>query len=374
MPVDLSGRATIGLPDDGRVAAWILRQFAPFRDDPDASGPGIRFAVVARPDAPAAEIQGPAEDGTTSGADANGAFVTWDGHRCAIPDVLAGETTFAFEPGFAMWRILRSAIRPAVHYAPAVAGTAAAAHAASVTLGGRAIVVAGWAESGKTEVALALMERGASFLSDKWTFLGRADLEASGFPISIGVRRWVLPYLPTLAAATTTRSKVQFAGARVAGLVLGPVGRRPARSRSGAMVPDLARKAALLGDRAAYEIDELRAAYGEAEDPLRRAPIGTIVVLRTIEEDAVRVTALDPEVAARRLARTAAYERRSYLNLLDRFAYHDTRRPTGAMARAVAADEAVLRDVCAGVRVLEVEAPFPADPGRVADAILDAAS
>ena len=140
------------------------------------------------------------------------------------------------------------------------------------------------------------------------------------------------------------------------------------------MVPDLARKAALLGDRAAYEIDELRAAYGEAEDPLRRAPIGTIVVLRTIEEDAVRVTALDPEVAARRLARTAAYERRSYLNLLDRFAYHDTRRPTGAMARAVAADEAVLRDVCAGVRVLEVEAPFPADPGRVADAILDAAS
>jgi hypothetical protein len=374
MPVDLAGRATIGLPDDERAAAWILRHLAPFRDVPGAAGPGIRFEVAGRPDAPAIGIQGPAEDGITSGADANGAFVTWDGRRCWIPDVLAGETTFAFEPGFALWRILRSAIRPAIHYAPAVAGTAVAAHAASVTLDGGAIVVAGWAESGKTEVALALMERGASFLSDKWTVLGRADLEASAFPISIGVRRWVLPYLPTLAAATTTRSKVQFAGARVAGAVLGPIVRRPARSRSGALVPDLARKAVLLGDRAAYETDELRAAYGQADDPLRRSPIGTIVILRTIEEDTVRVSAIAPDVAAARLARTAAYERRAYLGLLDRFAYDDTTRPTGAMARGVAADEAVLRDICAGVRVLEVEAPFPADPGRIADAILDAAS
>ena len=52
-----------------------------------------------------------------------------------------------------------------------VARGAAVAHSAAVVLDGRAVLVAGWSESGKTETALALMEDGARFLSDKWTVL-----------------------------------------------------------------------------------------------------------------------------------------------------------------------------------------------------------
>lgn len=375
MRVDLSGRAVIEAVGDEAVERFVRRQFAPFpavdESAGEAAGPAdVRLAPIVPDGIGPAELQGPAEDGLHTGSDGRVRFAAWDGRRCTIPNVFLGESEFGYEPGFPAWRLLRSAIRPALQLAPAVAGRAAAIHAASVTLDGGAIVVAGWAESGKTETALGLMERGASFLSDKWTFVGREDLEASPFPITIGIRRWALDYLPTLAAATTRRSKAQFLAAGAAGLVLGPLGRRPGRTRSAALVPDLARRVNALGDRSAWEIDELRAAYGQDDDPLRRAPVRLLVILRTVGEDEIRVRPVDPAEAAARLARTAAYERRAYLGFLDRGAYVRPAEGAGAMAAAISADEAVLAEICARVRVRLVDAPFPVDPRRVADAIL----
>jgi len=340
MRFDLSGRALLEVLGDASVEKLFRRQLAPVT--PSGAGAATPSVTVVPLEAgepagePATEPQGPAEDGLTTGragSDGDG-FVTWDDRRCTIPNVLEGGSTFRYEAGFPLWRLVRMAIRPALQIEPAVAGRAAALHAASVTLDGGAIVVAGWAESGKTEVALALMERGASFLSDKWTFVGRQDLEASMFPISVGVRRWVLDYLPTLRGATTNRSKAQFAAARAAGFVLGPLGRRRSRSRADALIPGIARQVAALGDRASFEVDELRAAYGQHDDPLRRAAVRLLVLLRTTPGNAVQVRPIEPAVLATRLARTAAYERRGYLNLLQRLAYLD---PSGSSSPAAAA-------------------------------------
>ena len=370
MRFDLSGRVSLEVSGDPRVGELLRRQLAPFPgSEGDTASASLSIAPL-DPRGDASEIQGPAEDGLTTGRLGDAGFVTWDGFRCTIPNVLAGQTTFRYEPGFPMWRLMRPAIRPALQVTPAVAGGAVAIHAASVTLADDAIAVAGWAESGKTEVALALMERGAAFLSDKWTFVGRTDLEASLFPISIGVRRWVLDYLPTLRGAVTARSRAQFTIARGARIVLGPIGRRRARTRASAVIPGLARMASELGDRAAYDIDELRRAYRQEDDPLRRTPLKLIVLLRTVPEGAVRVQEIDPAEAATRLARTAAYERRAYLNLLERLAFLDPAAAGGASEAAREADERVLADVCRSVPLLVVEAPFPSDPGRIADAIL----
>ena len=371
MRFDLSGRSILEVVGDDAIEEYVRRQLAPFPALEDASRPpDVRLAPLGADGIGPSELQGPSGDGLHTGTDGSVGFATWDRRRCTIPDVFAGETTFGYESGFPVWRLLRSAIRPALQIAPAVAGRAVAVHAASVTLDGGAIVVAGWAESGKTETALGLMERGASFLSDKWTFVGATDLEASPFPISIGIRRWVLEYLPTLDAATTRRSKAQFLAARAASVLLGPVARRPGRTRSGAVASDLARRAVALGDRAAYEIAELRAAYGQEDDPLRRAPVRMLVILRTIGEDVVRSLPVDPAEAAARLARTAAYERRPYLAFLDRLAYMRAAGARGTMSAAIAADEAILARVCTQVPMRIVEAPFPVDPRRVADAIL----
>src|SRR5919201_20485 len=91
---------------------------------------------------------------------------------------------------------------------------AVAVHSAAVAIDGRGVLVAGWSESGKTETALALVERGASFVSDKWTVVGD-DGTAAAFPITVGVRGWTLAHLPRLRAALggAPRARLRAAGA-----------------------------------------------------------------------------------------------------------------------------------------------------------------
>jgi hypothetical protein len=376
MLFDLSGRLVVQTHDDDeRVLRYIRGQMAPFAPTVDGSA-NRRADVVIGPSiedaGPILEEQRPANDDLTTGTEGRRLFVLADGRRCSIPDALEDSPVrFDYDPGFPLWRVFRTAVRPAMHVAMAASGRAVAVHAAAVTLDGSAIVVAGWSESGKTEAALGLMERGASFLSDKWTLLG-PDALASAFPISVGVRRWVLEYLPTLRSSLTRAARVQFGVAGLASVALEPVAGRPSRSRTAGFVADGARRAMAIGDRAAFEVAELREAYGQTDDPERTVPVSLVVALRTIAGGDVRVQPADPAEVAARLARSAAYERRSYFELLQRAGYALPGRPALAQDRAIAIDEALLRGVFERVRVVTVDAPFPTDPRLVADAILAA--
>jgi hypothetical protein len=375
---DLSGRLVLRSDDDDeRIVRFIRGQMAPFQPTAEPPPAGSRTAdVVLAPSiedaGPIVEQQGPANDDVTTGTDGRRLFVLSDGRRCSIPDALDdGPIRFDYDPGFPLWRVFRTAVRPASQVALAASGRGVAVHAATVTIDGGAIVVAGWSESGKTETALGLMERGASFLSDKWTLLG-PDATASAFPISVGIRRWVLRYLPTLRSSLTRAARVQFQAAGVASLALEPVAGRPSRSRTAGMVADGARRLLAIGDRAAFEVDELRTAYGQTDDPERVAPVRLVVALRTIPGDDVRVRPAESGEVAARLARTAAYERRQYFELLQRGGYALPDRPALRQDGAIAADEALLRAAFENVPVMTVDAPFPTDPRRVADAILAA--
>jgi hypothetical protein len=373
---DLSGRLLIqSLEDDEHTLSYLYRQMAPF--EPSTDSPADRSAdVVLTPSidgaGPIQEEQGAANDDLTTGTDGRRLFILSNGRRISIPDALdPGPIRFDHDPGFPLWRVFRSAIRPAMQVTVATSGRAVAVHAATVTIDDGAVVVAGWSESGKTETALGLMERGASFLTDKWTLLG-ADGLASAFPISIGIRRWVLRYLPTLRASLTRPARAQFAAARVASLALEPVAGRSASNRLAGLVADGARQALAIGDRAAFEVPELRAAYGQTDDPRRTAPVRLVVALRTVPGGDIRVTPADPSEIAARLARSAAYERRPYFELLQRAGYALPGRTAAPQERAIAADEALLRAAFERVRVVTVDAPFPTDPRPVADAILAA--
>ncbi len=48
-------------------------------------------------------------------------------------------------------------------------------HASCVAMGGAAVLLAGRSGSGKSDLALRLIDRGASLVSDDYTFLRRAD-------------------------------------------------------------------------------------------------------------------------------------------------------------------------------------------------------
>lgn len=374
MHFDLAGRLALSVTDDDeQVVGYLTGQMAPFAPV-EGSTEARRGDVVLRPltaDAePIVEEQRPANDDLTTATDGRRLFVLLGGRRCSIPDALSdGPATFEYDPGFPLRRVFRSSIRPAMQIAAASAGRAVAVHAAAVTMDDGAIVVAGWSESGKTETALGLMEAGAQFLSDKWTLLD-PSAAASAFPISVGVRRWVLRDLPTLRGSLTRRASVQFALAGAASLGLDPLARRSGGGRIGSVVADGARRARELGDRAAFEVDALRAAYGQTDDPRRVVATRLLVALRTIPDGPVRVRDADPVEAARRLARSAAFERRRYLELLQRAGYAMPDRPGSRHADAIAADEDMLRAALERTRVVTVDAPFPTDPRRVADTIL----
>jgi hypothetical protein len=314
------------------------------------------------------ELHNAAGDATVTGWNGARLHLRESGRWCRLPDLLhGGPMRFELEPGFPLGPAFRGLVRPALQIALLRRGHVAV-HGTSVELDGRGILVAGWSESGKTETALALMERGGSFLTDKWTVVG-ADRTLTAFPIGVGVRRWVLPYLPRLSAGLPGRSRAQFALAATVDATSGPL-RRRARGRVGSLLADTVEHAVALADRAALTPSQLRAAYRQEDEPGRRVPLTCVALLLNVDSDDVCVKQADPAWAAERLARSAAFERRPWFALQERARYAAPGQVPDEHVEAVVAREcALLEPALTSTQVLVVKAPFPVDPRRAAEAI-----
>jgi hypothetical protein len=363
---DLSGRSALAFdPRDSHLAGFLATRMDPFvRLSRDSAVPGVVVEQGPPPARPFTDIQNAARDGMVTASDGERFFVVADGRACALPDHLADRPIrFAYEPGFPLSRIFAPLVRPALHLS-LHARDAVAVHSATADIEGRAVLVAGWSESGKTETALALMEAGGRFLSDKWTILG-TDGEASAFPINVGVRRWVLPYLPKLQASLPAAARAQLRLAGAAAAISRPIRKRPQPSRVGG----LAERAVALADRAALTPSQLRTVYGGGDDPARRVPLGATAILTTVPGLEVTCEPADPAWAAARLARSAAYERRELFAVLDRRRYAFPDEWDSALEDAVASETLLLERALAHGSTFELRAPFPCDPRKVAAAL-----
>jgi hypothetical protein len=364
---DLSARLRVTVDDDdARVRERVAAQMDPFRPRP-TSGQASHVVLESRLQRTdrLSDIQNPARDGTVTGSDGERFFLLHRRHACVVPDPLGDRCVrFSYEPGFPLHAMYAAVVRPAIQLA-LLRRDAVAVHSASVEIGGRAVLVAGWSESGKTETALALMEAGGGFLSDKWTVLG-TDGEASAFPINVGIRRWVVPYLATLDAALPRRARAQL---EIAGIAAGVT--QPQRERwGGGRIGALAERAVALADRAALTPTQVRAAYGQNDDPARRVPLGTTALLTTVLNSEVACEPADPAWAAARLARSAGFERRELFALLERRRYAFPGEAISPLERAVSEETRLLERALARRQVLNVRAPFPVDPREVAAAIM----
>ncbi|MEO5577372.1 MAG: hypothetical protein ABIR67_11125 [Gaiellaceae bacterium] len=324
--------------------------------EPAAPGESPRFE----------DLQNPAGDDVVTAAAGDRYYLLLGGRWCSLPRSI-DERRFVYQEGFPLARLFRLAVRPLLQVQMLAHG-AAALHATAVDIGGRALLVGGWSESGKTETALAFLEDGARFLSDKWTIV-TSDGVAGAFPISVGIRRWVLPYTPRLRRSLPIAARVQLTGAGVVAGLARPVrGRRPA-GRLGGVVVGAIDQAVALAERAALSPSQLRSSYGRATDDGWTAPLGVVALLTTIPcGEPVVVGEGSAEWAARRLARAAAFERRGLFDLYERARYPF---PDGSSRRTETerADERFLVDVLSATTILDVRAPFPTDPRTVAKAI-----
>ena len=355
---DIAGRLAVAVEGlGGRELAALAAGFDPY---PMGEAPATPDVVIAR-EAPSGtaltDIQRSARDGRVTATDGERFFLLADGARCTVPEPgAAAPARFAFEPRFPIAHELRPLVRPALQLALHARG-AVAVHGAAVAIDGRGVIVAGWSESGKTETALALAERGASFVSDKWTVVGE-DGTAAAFPIGVGVRGWTLDHLPRLRAALGRGPRARLTAAGVA--------RAAARAlpRGG----DALDRAVAAADRVGLAPSAVRRAYGDERAPWL-VPLAAVALLTTVPGPEVVVRPADPGWAAERLARTADYERRALFALHDRACWALPDRDRGVRTRLLAHEQAVLAGVLGRARVIEVRAPFPTDPGPVAAAI-----
>lgn len=307
------------------------------------------------------DIQRDAGDGRLTGTDGRRFYVLERGFACAVPvPGAAPPATFGVEPGFPIARAFGRLVRPALGVAMLARG-AAAVHSAAVELDGQAVLVAGWSESGKTETALALVEQGARFLSDKWTFVAD-DRTASVFPITVGVRGWVLRYLPRLNAALGSGPRGRLRAAAVMRAMTRPAGRGAASG-----VRD---RVLTLADRVAVRPSTLRRLYGDDPDAPWQAPLAAVALLTTVPSDgAVRAQRVDASWAASRLTLTANFERRGMFELYDRAQWSASEPDPSRRDRLMRCERTLLEPILEQIPVIEVRAPFPTDPRPVARAI-----
>jgi hypothetical protein len=236
-----------------------------------------------------------------------------------------------------------------------------------VQVGEGGLVVCGWSESGKTETALALAEAGARFISDKWTIID-SSARVHAFPIAVGIRDWVLEYLPRLRAHVRQADRARLRVARTARAALPLAARATASPRGAALESQLNRALALAG-RLSLRQSEVAAVYGSARDPFAGPRLTTLALLTTVPGGRVSVRPVEAAWAARRLALSAAYERRALYELDARTRYAIGAHAPSPLLDVPAQEAELVRGVLEGVQLLEVRASFPSDPRKIADAL-----
>jgi hypothetical protein len=367
MRYDIAGCASLSVEDSRATTTdWLRVAMDPYppsvSDGGEGDGGDVSIACVADGDPVAfADIQNPANDSLVTAADSAAFYILARRQRCLLAGLDSGDQVrIDYEPRYPLAGLFRRIVRPALQLSMP-ARRCVAIHGAAVDLDGTAIAVAGWSESGKTETALALAEEGARFIADKWTVL-RSDLSVAPFPISVGVRRWVVKYLPRLRSHLSWSAHAQFLLARSAAAVSSPLRRHPSA------VADAVDRVVVLGDRAALRLSQVYAAYGPVDLSVN-VPLRAVALLRNASDHDVAVARASPVWAARRLACTAAFERRPLTELYARFAFTRAETNVDRVREVQAREQELLAEMLADVDVLDVRAPFPTDPRRVADAI-----
>lgn len=349
-------------PADHEQIARSLAPYSPADTDDDRCD-----VLVERLDEPIgdpiSERLGDAGDGLQTCWDGQGLRLMQGSAGCRLRFGAAGAAAHVeLEPRFAWWRAWSAAVRPLLSI-PIAARGAAVVHASAVTLDGEGLAIAGWAESGKTEVALALRELGAQFVSDKWTALG-ADGTLHAMPVPVGLRAWTVPHLPQLRRGLSLPQRARAAGGRAFANAVDRIGGRVGSPAASAALGAAGGAAAL-----ASRVSLTPAALARDDRPATlEADLSVLVVLRAVEGPPA-ARDLDPRSARDRLLTTTAYERRT-LEQLDARARYSGADGIGDLAGLRAQEEDVLEQVLAGCRVVELAAPFPADPRPAADELL----
>jgi hypothetical protein len=369
---DLHGLASLAVDDDrDHISRYLDSQMDPY--EPSTGMVPDETDVVLTPNdgilsRKLCDVHGPAGDGRRTGSDGRLCYLLHGESRFELPsfDPQPGQLRLSYDRKFPLWVAFREVVHPLLQLAT-ISHRAITVHGAAVQVGEGGLVVCGWSESGKTETALALAEAGGRFISDKWTVID-STVGIHAFPAAVGIRDWVLDFLPRLRAHVRSSDRARLRVSRVTRAALPRLVRATAGPR-GAVVESQLNRALTLASRLSLRQTEVAAVYGSPSDPLRVPHLTTLALLTTVSGDSVSIRPVEVGRAAQRLALSAAYERRALYELDARTRYASANPGPSPLLRMPNEEAELLRDVLQDVQLLEVKAPFPTDPRKVADAL-----
>ena len=239
-------------------------------------------------------------------------------------------------------------------------------HASAFTHRGRGFVATGWSKSGKTEVLLAYMAHGASYVGDEWLYLTGDGLHMFGIPEPIRVWSWHLDCLPQYRKAVRIRErgKLRLLKSVASGMRRLSSRRSPQRSRT---VRTAGRVRALLDKQLHVDVSP-QALFGAERCLLSGVP-ETILFLVSQEAPEVTVRPLDPREIARRMAFCLQEEQMTLLSYYWRFRFAFPDAANSLLESSLELQTRLLEKVLQGKKAYEVLHPYPVSLEALFEAI-----
>jgi len=366
---DIHGLLGVRLIDpSASLARAAARQFNPLQPSALSSDPDVSIAhFSAGPELSRRYRLGDAGDGQQCRFGESGfALVNGDAELSIAFDSLGKWCAIGCTSNSNTRRLFIDYVRPAIQLSLLPKG-AMALHSAGVSYNGKGILLAGWAESGKTEAMLGFLQAGATFVSDKWTIVESGGPSILHFPTPITVRHWMIDLIPGLRDRLKGAEVLRARAAGAAGSVLatGGVFNHVPGVREAKGLADLGGRVSVTPSQLFGDTNGKRSRWGMSPS----APLERLFLLMTTDEDRITVRPAETLEVARRLADCAVYERRAFFGLYQRFRYALPGRRNPLVEGASDREAELLATALASKQIFAVDVPFPFNPTALFETI-----
>jgi hypothetical protein len=236
-------------------------------------------------------------------------------------------------------------------------------HASAVQLAGRTLLATGWSKGGKTESVLALQRRGASYVSDEWSYLTRNEsgaLAVSGLPEPVRLWAWQFQQVPELRQKLLSRRE----RARLVALDRGGAWLDRAGRGTGGLSSISRRLAPMVARQAYRQIPPHQLFGGAVVDGITEVD-ELILVQSWARADVVLQPIMGDEIAAR-MAHSLVYERLPLTMLYEQFRFAFPDRFSSAIEGAEETERRLLSQLLGGRKAYRLTHPYPPDLEQIA--------
>ncbi|MBW3600169.1 MAG: hypothetical protein KY475_23215 [Planctomycetes bacterium] len=229
-------------------------------------------------------------------------------------------------------------------------------HASAFVHNGVGVVATGWSKGGKTELLLAFMAQGATYVGDEWVYLAEGGEKVFGLPEPVTVWDWHLAQLPEFRAALSGTKRARLRAVRWLANSLNRLIPRDARRRA-SWARLLSRTIPLLQRHCCANVPP-EALFGPRFS-MQAGSLDLVVFAAGHDQPAVTVEKISPSQIARRMTHSLQEERALFLSYYRkyRFAFPDRTNPFVEQAEAV--ERELLLKLLQDCSAYAVRHPYP---------------